>query len=133
MSIRMLLVACLTAVALADNYQFQVCTAGNVTGSKFDIENDKCTVITSTNTNFTLTGVTGLAENQTLTGVLNVFSDDVCTAPASMSTDVACTCGSNAYALVCDGAAFAVPSLLVLVASVMVYMMHGLHDVRLRS
>eukprot|EP01064_Diplonema_japonicum_P029805 TRINITY_DN48_c0_g1_i19.p1 TRINITY_DN48_c0_g1~~TRINITY_DN48_c0_g1_i19.p1 ORF type:complete len:139 (+),score=41.51 TRINITY_DN48_c0_g1_i19:37-417(+) len=126
MSIRMLLVACLVAASLADSFQIQQCTSGNATGPKLSIELAGCSLLTFGDKpyNLSLTGVKGSNLYQNLTAVGNSFTDNKCKNANPATTDISCTCASDSqFTFVCDGASFAVPSLLVLVASVMVYMM----------
>eukprot|EP01064_Diplonema_japonicum_P007709 TRINITY_DN1533_c0_g1_i3.p1 TRINITY_DN1533_c0_g1~~TRINITY_DN1533_c0_g1_i3.p1 ORF type:complete len:130 (+),score=32.75 TRINITY_DN1533_c0_g1_i3:90-479(+) len=124
---RMLLVACLVAAALADNYQIRQCT-NKATGATadVDIKLSECMVVSFSTRQYNLSltqfSILTVNNHRTLTAVGNSFTDNKCTG-VNTEINLSCSCDANSeLAFVCNGTAFTVPSLLVLVASVMVYM-----------
>eukprot|EP01064_Diplonema_japonicum_P028092 TRINITY_DN4244_c0_g1_i1.p1 TRINITY_DN4244_c0_g1~~TRINITY_DN4244_c0_g1_i1.p1 ORF type:complete len:123 (+),score=18.36 TRINITY_DN4244_c0_g1_i1:155-523(+) len=122
----MFLVACLTIASLADTLQLQQCYKGDAVGRKLEVESIGCQVLTvgGVQFNLTFTQLQGNSDKQTLTAIGNSFTEGECMSDTTDATEIACSCDSGSeFTFVCDGASFAFPSLLVLVASVMVYMM----------
>eukprot|EP01064_Diplonema_japonicum_P033638 TRINITY_DN66_c0_g1_i11.p1 TRINITY_DN66_c0_g1~~TRINITY_DN66_c0_g1_i11.p1 ORF type:complete len:128 (+),score=51.46 TRINITY_DN66_c0_g1_i11:68-451(+) len=127
MSIRMLLVVCLAAVALADTFQIQQCTNKKATGKKMNIKTTGCNALTfgKAKFNLALSGVKGRTSNSTLVAVVKDYPSNKCTGTVKSTGAVACTCvGSNAFSFVCNGSpAIAIPSLFLLAASLVVYLL----------